>query len=217
MNARQLTPSKFFTAADFTGEITVTIKSIDFEDVEVEAKNGQPAKTERKGALWLVEHDKPWLCNVVNTKCIAAMFGDDDVEKRWPGKRLTLYIDRVMSFGQWVPGVRIKGSPDISQPVSVSLRLRKKREQTLTMQPTGAKSPQPSPPKPDKPRTPYDEMWKDFKASGLSDPAEFKTLVREAFNGKTKDFTSDDVLAFSAVLASRTAAPPSEPEAPPPF
>lgn len=216
MNAKQLTPTKYFTAADFDGETTVTIKSVDFEDVEVEAKSGQPAKTERKGALWLAECGKPWLCNVTNTKCLAAMFGDEDVEKRWPGKRVTLYVERVMSFGQWVPGVRIRGSPDIAAPVSVPLKLRKKKEQILTMQPTGARQPVPSPPKPNKPATPYDEMWKDFKASGGTDPNDFKTLVREAFNGKTKDFTPDDVLAFSHVLASRQAAP-TESEAPPPF
>lgn len=210
MNAKFLNPSNYFSVADFEDGATFKIVGIDFEEVEE-----QNNKTKKKGAIRLDGVGKPWLCNVTNVKCLVAMFGDET--EAWINKRVTLCHERVMAFGEQTLGVRLRGSPDIANPVSVRLKLRKKREQVLTMQPTGAKSPQPSPPKPDKPKTPYDEMWKDFKAAGLSDPNEFRALVKEAFNGKTKDFTNDDVLAFSHVLASRQAAPPAEPEAPPPF
>jgi hypothetical protein len=215
MNARMLIPSKYFSCSDFDGEMTITIDRVDFTDLEVEGKNGKAATTERRGALILREFPgKPWVCNVTNTKCLIAMFGEVDAEKNWPGKRVTVYPERVMSFGEWVLGVRVKGSPDLSQPVNVSLKLRKKKAQVLTMQPTGAAPAKPSPPKP-KPSTPYEEMWKDFRAAGGTNADDFKMLVREAFNGKTKDFTPDDVLAFSHVLASRNAAPVES--EPPPF
>lgn len=207
MNAKILNPSAFFGVADFEGEATVRITGVKMEDVE-EGNN----KTKRKGALVLEGTDKLWLCNVTNVRCLVAMFGEET--DAWIGKRVTVYPERVMAFGEWTLGVRLRGSPDIAKPVSVKLKLRKKKEQVLTMQPTGARQPQPSPPK-SGPPTPYEEMWKDFKASGLADPKEFQALVRAAFNGKTKDFTRDDVLAFSSVLAARNA--PVEPEAPPPF
>lgn len=137
MNARMLIPSKYFTAAAFEGEAVVTIESVSFTDVEVEGKNGKPPTSETKGSLMLKEFPgKPWLCNVTNTKCLIAMFGEEDAEKRWLGKRVAVHQERVMSFGEWVPGVRIHGSPDITAPVSVSLKLRKKKAQVLTMQPT---------------------------------------------------------------------------------
>jgi hypothetical protein len=138
MNAKMLTPSKYFSAADFEGEVTVTIKAVRLEEIEVEAKGGKPAGTEVKGSIELAEYPKAWISNVTNTKCLVAMFGDENIETRWVGKRVTLYIDRVMSFGEWTPGVRIKGSPDIDKPISLRLKLRKKKDQTLTMQRTGA-------------------------------------------------------------------------------
>lgn len=214
MNAKMLTPGKTFTAADFTGELTVTITAIQLEDFEVEVKKGQPPKTEKKGTITIAENPKPWVCNVTNCRCLVAMFGDET--DRWIGKRVTVYIERIMSFGEWVPGVRIKGSPDITTPVSVTLKLRKKKEQVLTMQPTGARQPQPSPPKSNgKPPTPYEEMWRLFKSAGMTDGAQFKSLISDALH-KTKDFTPDDVGLFASAIAGLTGSPPSEPE-PPPF
>ena len=187
------------SAADFEGEPTVTIASVDFTDLEVEGKNGQPSTTERRGALKLAEYPgKPWVSNVTNTKCLIAMFGDENAEKVWPGKRVTLRIERVMSFGEWVPGVRISGSPDLTAPVTVSLKLRKKKAQSLTMQVTGVPKPLPSPPKPT-PSAPYDEMWRQFKAVGLTDPKAFSALVKEA-TGKSKGFDTADVAKFEAAL-----------------
>lgn len=203
MNAKLLNPGNYYSAADFTGEPTVEIVDVKLEDVEDE-KN----KVKRKGSITLKGIDKPWLCNVTNTKCLVAMFGDET--DAWRGKRVTLVPERVMSFGEWVLGVRIKGSPDIAAPVNVSIRLRKKKTQVLTMQKTGETEARPSPPKP-APKTPYDEMWRDFKAAGRSDKDEFKGLINGAIAKKPADMTPDDVLKFSAALASFLAAPAEEP------
>lgn len=205
MNARMLNPSSYFSPADFQGEVTAKIIDIKLEDVE--EQNG---KSKRKGSITLEGHDKPWLCNVTNTKCLVAMFGDET--DAWRGKRVTLYAERVMAFGEWTLGVRLRGSPDIAQPVSVRIKLRKKKEHVVTMQPSGprpngAQQANPSPPRP---QGPYAEMWKDYRAAGQTDEPAFKALVKSATGKSTpRDLVPDDVLKFSAALASLLAPPPA--------
>lgn len=208
MNARMLIPSKYFTAADFNGETTVTIDSVSFTEVEVEGKKGQPATTETKGSILLREFPgKPWLCNVTNTKCLIAMFGEDDVEKKWPGKRVAVFHERVMSFGEWVLGVRIKGSPDIAAPVSVRLKLRKKKEQVMNMAVTSAAGAKPANGKLD----PNAEMWRDYRAAGLSDPKQFAALrANSTGKAKTADLVPDDIFKFAEALKALTAPPPDD-------
>ncbi len=130
MNAKLLNPSRFLGGEDVLTDTTFTIKSITIEELETEEKG----KTERKGQLMLVETPKPWLANVTNVKCIVAMFGDET--DKWPGKRVTLHAERVLSFGEWVLGARVRGSPDIKAPISVSVKLRKKKTQTINLVPT---------------------------------------------------------------------------------
>lgn len=206
MNAKFLNPSNYFSVTDFEDGASFRIARIEFEDVE-DTNN----KTKKKGALMLEGQTKPWLANVTNVKCLVAMFGDET--DGWIGKRVTLCHERVMAFGEWTLGVRLRGSPDIAQPVSVKLKLRKKREQILTMQPTGASGVRPSPPKPTAPATPYEQMWATYKAAGLKDGAQFKSLISDAL-GKSKDFTEADVSTFASAVAGLTGAPAAEP---PPF
>jgi hypothetical protein len=221
LNARMLIPSKYFSPADFEGEMLVTIEKVQFVDLEVEGKGGKAATTETRGSLIIKESPKPWVCNVTNTKCLIAMFGEEDVERRWAGKRVTIYAERVMSFGEWTLGVRIKGSPDITAPVSVRLKLRKKREQVLNMAVTSA-APRAAAHQNGNgtttPVSPNDAMWRDFRAAGLTDPKQYAAL-RASSTGKSKvgDLTQDDVFKFSEALKAMTAAssdgpPPEEPQ-----
>lgn len=225
MNARMLIPSKYFSAADFEGDLTVTIDRANFVDLEVEGKNGKPATTETRGSLTLKESGKPWVSNVTNTKCLIAMFGEET--DRWHGKRVTVFAERVMSFGEWVLGVRIRGSPDIAQPVSVRIKLRKKREQVLTMAVTGAPKPngsnghakaRPSPPK--VVTFGKEQGWKDTPIASLSaDKAdEIIKFGEAAILGEPKAPWVNGVAvcldAIKAELTRRLAPPPNEP--PPP-
>lgn len=220
MNARMLIPSKYFSPADFDGEVTVTIDAVEMTELEVEGKKGQASTTETRGSIRLREYSKPWVCNVTNTKCLIAMFGEENIEKAWVGKRVTVYAERVMSFGEWTLGVRIKGSPDITSPVSLRLRLRKKKEQVLTMQPTAPKSNGAAPAKPSPPTTtnaPFAATWKSFKAAGMSDEQQFYSLLRQS-TGKAKrsELTPDDVPKFNAMLAALTSPAGVDAEPPPP-
>jgi hypothetical protein len=131
MNFKLLNPSKYLSGADLKGDTLVTIKRIDLEEME-----GENDKKQTKGLFTLVEFEKPWLANVTNATCIAAMFGDET--DKWLGKRVVVGPERVMAFGKWELGVRVRGSPDLAAPVTVRLKLRKKKEQVLTMLPTKA-------------------------------------------------------------------------------
>lgn len=212
MNAKFLNPSNYFSAAELEAcaiagrEPTFKILAVALEDVE-----DQNNRTKKKGSLTLEGADKPWLCNVTNARCLVAMFGEET--DRWLGKRVTLHPERVMAFGEWTLGVRVSGSPDITAPVSVRIKLRKKKEQILTMKPTGTATAKPSPPKP--PPGPYDEMWRDWKAAGFKDPTEFKTAVREA-TGKGTGWVADDVFKFAEMLRVRVASANGV-DAPPPI
>lgn len=204
MNAKFLNPSNYFGAPELALGPTFKIVGIKLEDVE-----NDKGKSQRKGSITLEGIEKPWLSNVTNTKCLVAMFGDET--DRWIGKRVTLHEERVMSFGEYVPGVRVSGSPDITAPVSVSIKLRKKKAQTITMQVTGTATPRPTPPGPVAPRV---AMWNLWKSSGQTDGKAFWALVRTATGkGDEKQLTAADVPLFEAAMRR---SPDDDPPPPPP-
>lgn len=146
MHFKLLNPSKYLGAADFEApdwkygkEPTLTIRHVQLESMEGELPKGSPPGTpapkETKGMITLDESPKGWLMNVTNARCLAAMFGTET--NAWIGKRVTLHVEQVLSFGEWVPGVRIHGSPDLPANVAVTIKLRKKKTQTITLVKTG--------------------------------------------------------------------------------
>ena len=58
--------------------------------------------------------------NATNRKALEAMFGTFDIQKTWIGKRVTLHTDTDYrpDIRRRGPCIRIKGSPDISEPVT---------------------------------------------------------------------------------------------------
>jgi hypothetical protein len=71
-------------------------------------------------------------------ECVEAMFGENP--DGWAGRRLTLYTDPEVKFGNdVVGGVRVAGSPDIQKAVTVKIRVPRKRDPLVYhMKPTGA-------------------------------------------------------------------------------
>jgi hypothetical protein len=71
-------------------------------------------------------------------ECVEGMFGENP--DGWAGKRLTLYTDPEVRFGNdVVGGVRVAGSPDIAKAVTVKIRVPRKRDPLVYhMKPTGA-------------------------------------------------------------------------------
>lgn len=129
MHFKLLNPSKYLQATDFEApdwklgrEPTLTIRQVVLEVMEGEKKDEKKVK----GMILLAEVPKGWVMNVTNAKCMAAMWGDET--NAWVGKRITLMSEKVYAFGEWVPGIRIKGSPDLAEAKSVTIKLRKKTE-----------------------------------------------------------------------------------------
>lgn len=152
MHFKLLNPGKYLGAADFESpdwrhgkEPTLTIRKVVLEQMEGEPAKGPDGKPigeapkEMKGMIAVDESPKGWLMNVTNARCLAAMFGNET--NGWIGKRVALHCEQVMSFGEWVPGVRIHGSPDLTADVAVTIKMRKKKTQTITLKKTGASSP----------------------------------------------------------------------------
>jgi hypothetical protein len=75
--------------------------------------------------------------NVTLRKSLETMFGGTEIQKNWVGKRVTLYTGRdyrpdIKAIG---PCIRIKGSPDISSPVSFVITKKLSKPVTHTLLP----------------------------------------------------------------------------------
>lgn len=147
MHASQLIQSKWMIAAEFgvkniPREPMVTIASVGMEDAEGEA-NPWPI------IRWREAWAKPYKVNATARKALVAMFGDET--DNWVGKRVVLFAMRGHYFGEEGVAVRIKGSPDIREPKSITVKKfgnRKKDHYTLEVIPVkgaaqAAKAPAP--------------------------------------------------------------------------
>ena len=133
-------PSDWLHGADLKGrEVTMTISGVDVANF---GEDGGKAKVQ--GVLTFQERPKTLGLNKTNRECIRAMFGPDDpnepVHPLWIGKRITMFpsAERNPSTKKVEPAVRIKGSPDISAPITFTLILNSRtRPREVTLVPTG--------------------------------------------------------------------------------
>jgi len=107
---------------------TIASKSRD----EVEGNDGK----EHKLALTFSDGQR-WLVNVTNAKYMEHLFGSP-YPSDWTGKRVTLAFDPTIMFGkERVGGIRVIGSPDISEPVTFQFQENsRKRPRQVTLVPT---------------------------------------------------------------------------------
>lgn len=128
----ELHPGRFLKAGELKGKKwTLTVESFDLREIDGETK----------GTIAFKETPKLFTVNVINKKCLRAMFGDDP--QTVVGKRVTIYPDKVKEAGsmQGDPCIRIYGSPDIAHAIDVVIHLRKRRPYTMTMhKDTGSKT-----------------------------------------------------------------------------
>lgn len=123
--------SEHLGAVDLDGKaVTVAIATV--EPAKVKTESGEE---QGKWEVGFKGAGKKWLVPVTQAACLGAMFGD--FVEGWVGKRVTLRAERVDAFGEQVEAVRLVGSPDITEPVRLRVRMGRKRV-TLAMQPTGA-------------------------------------------------------------------------------
>lgn len=127
-------------------EITLTIERLGRREVQ------QPDKTwklegyvifKRTEKMAAAKIPAKLTLNVTLRKSLEAMFGSDDIQKNWVGKRVTLFTGRdyrpdIKAIG---PCIRFRGSPDIVEPVSFLISKKLAKPVTHTLVPTKTAAP----------------------------------------------------------------------------
>lgn len=135
---REYFGGRFVSGPDFTTPKTLTIHHTGDETIE-DPDNKKPPQ--HRLVVYWAEKAKPWVISKTDAQCVGAMFGDD--MNGWAGKRVTLQFDTEVMFGRdKVGGVRVKGSPDISEPITVTVKLRKRRPVDIVLVNTGQRQAQ---------------------------------------------------------------------------
>ena len=179
MNADALLTGTYIKAAEFDGTTiprtpTWTIARVAVE--ELPDLKRQDA-TKNKGVIYFREQERGWVMNRTNVECLKALFGPQT--DGWIGRRVTLCTEPTRTGD----GIRVYGSPDITEPVVATWRVPKKAAQSKRMVPTGTPS-QPGkssadraqrPPDPD----PYAGLRTRLEAAGihLDDAREYADAV----------------------------------------
>lgn len=117
MNAAELIPSKWMVAAEFglkniPREPLVTIASVQIE--EADGSEQWPI------IRWREPWAKPYKVNATARKALVAMFGTET--DHWVGKRLVLFGLPGVYFGEHGVAVRIKGSPDLREEKTITVK-----------------------------------------------------------------------------------------------
>lgn len=131
LNYDELFPGRFMKAGEFKGRaVTLTIKDIDTEALPQD-QGGEKVR----GIISFTETKKQLVLNRTNGECLKALFGAavDD----WFGKRVTLFPS------EWngEPAIRVKGSPHITAPMEIEVKLPRRRPIPMTLVPTGKAAP----------------------------------------------------------------------------
>lgn len=128
MDYETLFPGRFIKAVDLKGkDVTLTIASIAAEEID--------GKT--KAVITFEGTKKQLVLNRTNAEAVKLMFGRETND--WLGKRITIYpatIQDAFGGGGDIPATRVRGSPDISKPLSASIQ-RGRKTIRVAVQPTG--------------------------------------------------------------------------------
>jgi hypothetical protein len=101
MNLKQMFPGKYLGAIDLDSDIDVTIINISETEVTNEGQK------EIKPIIMFKELDKPLILNKTNANKIAELLRSDETDD-WIGKRVTLGVATVESFGKSTEAVRVR-------------------------------------------------------------------------------------------------------------
>ena len=127
----ELFPGRFLKAGLLLDKpITLRIR-----DVILEALPQDDGHYRVRGIVVFEKTDKQWVLNSTNGQCIKAMFGR--TVKDWIGKRVTLGPERDKFGAETVDCVRVLGSPDIAAPITVMIKLPRRRDRPRELLMTG--------------------------------------------------------------------------------
>lgn len=132
---------QYITAAELVGkEPTLTIDRVTLEKVEslkMSDDDGGAGKVKDRIIVYFKEAKggRGWLLNRTNAECIKEMWGRETND--WVGHRLTLFTTQVRVGPKMEPGIRVKGSPELTEPKQFELRLPRKKPIPMRLLPTG--------------------------------------------------------------------------------
>jgi hypothetical protein len=128
----ELFPGRFVKAGLLKGEP----KTVTILDVTTEPLPQDKGADRIRGILSFVGTDTQMVLNSTNGQCLRAMFGKRIAD--WMGKAITLVPEKDRMGGEVVDAIRISGSPDISEPITVVIKLPRKKPRQRVLQPTKA-------------------------------------------------------------------------------
>ena len=219
MHFKLLNPGKYLGAADLLeAEPTYKILRVVLEEIEEDTPKGAAPSKKKKGLVWLEGQPKGWLLCVTTAKALATMFGDET--EKWAGRRVTLFGDMVMSFGEMVPAVRVRGSPELASTLSYVVKRRKKSD-TFNLVKTGA-APANGKARPDPAKTAA--LAEQIRVRNAMKAALAKHDLRGQpaldfvmrITGRAAGHDANDVALIQPALAAEFAAPPLDSGPPPP-
>ena len=132
---------QYVSAVELTNKSpTLTITSVVIEKVESMQKDDDGAgKMKDKIIVYFAEADRGMVLNRTNAECIVALWGAET--NGWVGHKLTIFATQVRVGPKMEAGIRIKGSPELTAPKQVEVKLPRKKATTMTLIPTGKEPP----------------------------------------------------------------------------
>lgn len=136
MNINAAFKGDYIAAVEFEGKTpTLTIARVAVVELE-----GEDGTRKSKPVVYFRETKRGWVMCRTTAASVAAMFGVET--SQWAGKRVTLLAREVDVGSEKKPAIRVKGSPDISAPITFTLKLPRKRPQQITLTPTAPAGPE---------------------------------------------------------------------------
>ena len=140
--------SQYISAAELVGKkpVTMTIDKVVLEKVE-SMKIGDDegnGKMKDRAIVYFNESrsGRGWLLNRTNCEALKELWGRET--DAWIGKRVTLHAVSVRVGKKMEPGIRVLGSPELTEPRVFDLKLPRKKPIQQTLLPTGPR-PDPEP------------------------------------------------------------------------
>jgi hypothetical protein len=133
---RELYAGKFLTGPECAEQPTFKITAVREEQVEDPEKPKQFRVKVVIYGLFLRDRERPWIVCKSSAIMLAALFGEDHT--RWVGRHVTLRFDPEISVdGRKVGGARPLGSPELERPITVSIKLPRRKATKHELIPTG--------------------------------------------------------------------------------
>ena len=137
MDYREGFKGPFATAIEIGASTpTLTINEVELQQVEKLGANGQATGVMKdRLVVFFAGVDRGLLLNRTNAECLVGLWGKDTAS--WVGHKVTLHTQTVQVGPKKALGIRVLGSPELTAPTPVEIKLPRRKAFTITLQPTG--------------------------------------------------------------------------------